>query len=120
MANDVIRADAQAVRIAAIENRGGCRTLGADVIPGHGVEIEGDDAGDNMGGEHIQHLGSEAAGAAHALIGCGAVQADMTFGRFDDSGSLVHGFQIGPWAAIGNRQQVCRGDWCFARVLRLG
>ncbi|GGI79708.1 hypothetical protein GCM10007973_15360 [Polymorphobacter multimanifer] len=92
VADDMVGADAQAVREAAVEDGGGRCTGGADEFPRHAVEIERHHTGHDVRGEHVEHLRGQLAGAAHAFEACRAVQPDMAFAGFEEGRGLVHDF----------------------------
>ena len=67
MTHDMIDGGADSVAIAAIAQAGGDRAMGDRVIVGDLVQFGGGDAGLDQRHQHVQHLGSQAAGLAHAF-----------------------------------------------------
>jgi len=77
MADDVVGRDAGGLAIAAIEEAGGDGAMVEDELSRQVVQMLGRDARDHVGGEHVQALGGQLAGLAHALEALGSVDADL-------------------------------------------
>ena len=82
VADDVVDRGADRLGVAAVVERRGDRRRGRGRTRSTQiVEVLGGDAGLDVLGQHVQRLGGQPAGLAHALEGLAAVQADLAVAR---------------------------------------